>query len=111
MHARELTDAAALEPTHPKIAVLKHRLTLAMNEQEATTEVAEVAKHSMSNDELDRMVRGMPEGTVELFSHTIQPMLLNNCTSSGLSRPWFDNELQPASHPAWSHAESPVDAA
>ncbi len=85
--ARELTEAAQMEPAHPKIAVLERRLNLAMNEQETLAETTEIVKTGLSNDELDRMVRGMPEGTVELFSHTIQPMLLNNCTSAGCHGP------------------------
>ncbi len=58
-----------------------------MNEQDTLADATETVKHGLSNDELDRMVRGMPEGTVELFSHTIQPMLLNNCTSAGCHGP------------------------
>jgi hypothetical protein len=85
--ARELGEAMRLEPNHPKIAVLERRLQLAMNEQDVPQEAPPPGKPSLSNDELDRMVRGMPDGTVEAFSHTIQPMLLNNCTTSGCHGP------------------------
>jgi hypothetical protein len=78
-----LADAIAQEPKHPKIEVLERRLKIAMTEQMDKPEVAAEPKVSVSNDELERMVRGMPQGTVEAFTHTIQPLLLNNCTNAG----------------------------
>ncbi|HEX4130987.1 MAG TPA: hypothetical protein VHZ24_13170 [Pirellulales bacterium] len=81
--ARELADALEKEPDHPKIPVLERRMHLAMSERDAPPAGETTQPTSLSNDELDRMVRGMPEGTVETFTHTIQPLLLNNCTGSG----------------------------
>jgi hypothetical protein len=42
---------------------------------------------SPSNDELDRMVRGLPHKAVENFTQSVQPILMNNCTSAACHGP------------------------
>ena len=34
-------------------------------------------------EDLDRLTHGMPPGTIEMFTNTIQPLLLNTCASGG----------------------------
>ncbi len=81
--ARELTQAAAIEPKHPMLEILQRRLSA------ASTPLPQVDPSSRSTlagptaQELDRMVRGMPPKTVEIFAQTIQPMLVNNCAAAG----------------------------
>jgi hypothetical protein len=96
--AAELADAIATDPNHPLIPVLQRRLEAAMRpppdfaasqqpEQEQTSQLP-------SLDELDRLVRIMPTGTVETFTRTIQPLLVNNCTAVGCHGPGSESEFR-----------------
>jgi hypothetical protein len=89
--AKELSDALAVDPFHPKIPLLERRLQLAMKPQEKGGATAAAGGQGPSNDDLDRLVRGMPTGTVDMFTHTIQPLLLNNCTAAGCHGPGTAN--------------------
>lgn len=84
--AKELGSAVDLDPRHPKIALLERQLQLAMKPPEEPP-TANAATPGVSNDDLDRLVRGMPEGTVDTFTHTIQPLLMNSCTAGGCHGP------------------------
>lgn len=84
--ARELSEALQAEPQHPKIPVLERRLQLAMQSAESEPPKGP-ATPLPSNDDLDRLVRGLPAGSVEAFAQTIQPLLLNSCTTSGCHGP------------------------
>ena len=92
--AKELAEAASLEPTHSRIALIERRLQLA---QRSETE-AVVAPHPVeagpSNEELDRLVRGLPAHAVETFTSTIQPLLVNNCTKLGCHGPRSEAKLR-----------------
>lgn len=77
--ARELSEAMRLDPAHPKIAVVEQRIDFARREPRTTSQVE---THSApSSESLERMVRGMPSGAVAMFTHTIQPLLLNTCAT------------------------------
>lgn len=80
--AQELTEAMRLDPRHPKIALMERRLEL---EQHRATKPRERTStlRGPSNDDLERLARTLPEGAVDAFTHTIQPLLLNSCTKSG----------------------------
>ena len=78
---RELADAAAVDPKNPMVVILQNRLKLALEPPPAGS--AKTQPTGPSNEELDRMVRGMPRGVVENFTQSMQPMLLNHCASSG----------------------------
>lgn len=85
--AEELAAAKAADPSHPMIPLVERRIAAA---SEATLRQASPAKPvpgGISPMQLDRMVRGMPPGTVESFTQTIQPMLMNNCASGGCHGP------------------------
>jgi hypothetical protein len=89
--ADELRDALLIDPQHPRIELLERRLKLA--QQKAPTKAAEPAPQSTpSADDLDRLVRGMPAGAVETFTTSIQPLLINHCTSAGCHGPAAENE-------------------
>ncbi len=79
--AVELADATAADPRNPMIAVLQRRLSMAL--EPATPATHKSAAAGPSNDELDRMVRGLPQKAVETFTQSVQPVLLNDCTGSG----------------------------
>ncbi|MEX2119137.1 MAG: hypothetical protein WD847_05975 [Pirellulales bacterium] len=84
---RELRDALAAEPGHPGIAVIERRLEQARQRPAPTKANSRKADSAPTNDELDRMVRGMPPGAIEDFMHTVQPLLVNHCSSSGCHGP------------------------
>lgn len=84
--AAELADAKTADPTHPMIAALQHRLKMAMEPQTATDSGPTKAA-GPSNEELDRMVRGLPRGAVETFTQSVQPVLMNHCATSGCHSP------------------------
>jgi hypothetical protein len=81
--AQELAEAAALEPSHPLIPVLERRVKLASIPAPQAAANSKPASLGPTPQELDRMVRGMPPKTVELFAQTIQPMLVNHCAAAG----------------------------
>jgi len=88
--AAELADATRLDPDDPLIAPVKRRLELALNPPDVsstpgaageTAEAAQAPKSGPSLEELDRIVRELPPGTVGEFRQVIQPMLWNSCAS------------------------------
>ncbi len=90
--ADELTAAAAIEPNHPMLGVLRRRLEL--SQEPPPKPVATVASHAPSSEDLDRMVRGMPPGAVETFTQTVQPLLMNHCMASGCHGPQTESGLR-----------------
>jgi len=90
--ARELSASMACEPTHPKIALLERRLEVARSQVEDKPN-NEPVPVPVSNEDLDRMVRSMPPGTVEMFAHTIQPLLVNQCSTGGCHGPGMSSHL------------------
>lgn len=93
---RELADAMAIDPAHPTLGLLERRLRSAnsLPRPASARTTAETADRLPSLDELDRMVREMPKGTVETFTQTVQPLLLNNCTSIGCHGPTSKTPLR-----------------
>jgi len=85
----ELADAMAADPTHPVIELLQRRLQLAIGPKTKPSceSEGESAVPSASFEQLDRMVREMPPGAVETFTQTIQPMLMNNCSTAACHGP------------------------
>jgi hypothetical protein len=91
---RELREAMVCDPRHPMIGVLERRLKLAI-EAPPTAKPAEPRQLSApTGDELDRMVDGMPAGTVETFTTIIQPMLVNQCSTAACHGPASTNSLR-----------------
>jgi hypothetical protein len=82
--ATELRDAAAADNTHPMIPLLHRRLELAKNPPPAP----EASRATIvSHDELDRLIRGLPPESVETFTTSIQPLLINHCATAGCHGP------------------------
>lgn len=78
---RELADARKADHTHPKIRLLVSRLELAR--QPLPRQTSTTAEKPVSHTTLDSVTRNLPSGTMETFTHSIQPLLLNNCSKSG----------------------------
>jgi hypothetical protein len=89
--ANEIRDALTLEPNHPRIPLLERRLKLAQHKPAILKAVFETTDDAPTTEELDRLSRGMPPGTMEAFTNSIQPLLLNNCTSAGCHGPGAEN--------------------
>jgi hypothetical protein len=87
--AEELAEAMTLDPNHPMIPVVERRLRLAMEQPAPAAQPGSPEERAASVAELDRLVRGMPPGTVENFTQSIQPILLNTCATSGCHSPGF----------------------
>lgn len=81
--AQQLVLAKMLNPAHPVIPLLERRVEMSRHQPQPSDGTAGPVDHVLSSDELDRLVRGMPPGTVESFTQTIQPLLINNCTAAG----------------------------
>jgi len=102
--ARELDDAAAAEPRHPRIPLLRRRIELALHPpQTSTSPVVPVSQPEPSEADLDRLVRSMPPGTVETFTRTIQPLLVHGCAAAECHGPRSENRFRllrtPVGHP------------
>ena len=86
--ALALADAVATDSSHPRIGLLERRLKLELEQQASPESHAKEAESELpSSRDLDRMVQGLPAGTVEAFTATIQPMLLNHCSTAGCHGP------------------------
>ena len=101
---QELAKAAAIEPDHPLIPVLRRRLEIARHPPQPQPAPAAASKRAISAEELDRLVRTMPPGTVETFTQSIQPLLVNHCTGAGCHGPQSTTDFRllktPSSRPA-----------
>ena len=86
--ARELADAMAANPNHPWIPHLERDLKAAMTpSRPQTDDPANPRTKVPSGEELDQMVRQMPAGSVEAFKASVQPLLINSCTTGGCHGP------------------------
>ena len=106
--ATELADAVAADPTNPMIGALQHRLKLAM---EPPAEPAAKAVAGPTNEDLDRLLRALPPGTVETFTQSVQPVLMNHCATGGCHGPQSSTSLRLYSRDLGQDRQSTPDAA
>jgi hypothetical protein len=92
--AAELADAAAIAPENAMVDLLRRRLRVALEPAIEPPKRETSEQNSSSNEELDRMVRGLPRRAVENFTQSVQPLLMNNCTSSGCHGPQSQSGLR-----------------
>lgn len=97
--ADELTEAIALEPRHPRIPLVERRINLAVSRPKDPHAEHGQSQTSPSNEELDRLVQSLPAGTMEMFTTTIQPLLLNHCSTAGCHGPAAKDQLRLARTP------------
>ncbi len=91
--AAELADAAAIQPNHPMLGVMRQRIKLAL-EPPAAPDATPVRRVGPSNDDLDRMIHSLPHGAVETFTQSVQPVLMNHCATGGCHGPQSENALR-----------------
>ena len=85
--AEQLAQARSIEPRHPMIPLIEQRIKTSLCRPEASTEPVQLAAPPPTPEELDRLVSAMPPGSVETFTQTIHPLLVNNCTAAGCHGP------------------------
>lgn len=87
--ADELAAAISLSPKHPRIALIQRRIELEQSSHSQSAPARQPVDVGPSTEDLDRFMRGLPVRAVETFTSTIQPLLVNSCTTSGchLSQP------------------------
>ena len=90
--AAELADAKAAEPNNPMIGAIEHRLKLALEPPPTAATAKPIV--GPSNDELDRMIRNLPHGSVEAFTQLVQPVLTNHCATAGCHGPQSETGLR-----------------
>jgi hypothetical protein len=90
--AAELADAKAADPQDPMIAAVERRLKMASEPPPVAATGKVIA--GPSNEELDRMVRGLPRGSVEAFTQSVQPVLMNDCATGGCHGPQSETGLR-----------------
>lgn len=89
---QEVSKAKAIDARHPRLAYLERRLAVARQPAAARPPAATVT--GPTNEELDQFIRGMPDHTVETFTNTIQPLLMNNCATAGCHGPRSSGKLR-----------------
>lgn len=87
----ELADAAILAPGNPMVGYLQRRLKAAIEPLPDMPKTTGAQDQSIANQELDRVVRGLPPKAMENFTRTVQPLLINNCSASGCHGPQSKN--------------------
>jgi hypothetical protein len=92
--AAELSAARAIDPNHPMLPLLQRRLKMAVETAAEPPPPARPVVLGPSNEQLDRMVRGMPPGSVEAFVQSTQPILMNHCMTSGCHSGSTEHRLQ-----------------
>lgn len=88
-----IAEAKRLAPGHPMIGLIERRIHMAQNPMAAPQPAGRAAAGEVSGGDLDRLIRGMPPGTVETFTDVVQPLLMNNCTAAGCHGPNSTNQF------------------
>lgn len=79
---QEIAAARKADGAHPKLSLLEARLKLA-REAPPRTEPAKAPEKQAPAEQLDVLARGLPAGTMEHFTNSVQPVLLNYCSRAG----------------------------
>lgn len=92
--SRELLDARALSPGDPRVTALERQMQqLAYPVQQASH--TSVSAAGRGRPEMsDQQVAALPPGVLEDFTRHIQPVLVNNCTTSGCHLSGGDQPFQ-----------------
>lgn len=92
--AEQLMAAQSREPLNPANARFEKRLRLAVAQRPEGPSRSVVSSPPVSSEELETMVKSLPQGTVEQFTNTIQPLLINRCGGGGCHATNADAEFQ-----------------
>jgi hypothetical protein len=104
---REIGEAKAIDASLPMIALIQRRLEIAIQQSQSGRSPGRAGDAPATAGDLDRLVRGMPPGTVEQFTQTIQPLLMNHCAASGCHSSFGNSKFSllkvPAGRPPSRH--------
>jgi hypothetical protein len=90
----ELSQSAALDPSHPMVGLLERRIKLAAEEPASDPLPAAAVRPPTPAKQLERMARELPAGSFETFTTTIQPLLSSQCSTSGCHGPQAEGSLR-----------------
>jgi hypothetical protein len=99
--AEQLMAVMEIAPDDPQIKQFEKRLKLAVHRSREPSVRTVGATQEVSQAELDRVVRTLPDGVVEQFTSSVQPLLLNRCSNGGCHGPNSDSDFQLV-RPSWS---------
>ena len=90
--AEELDAAALIDERHPMLPLMRRQLKMAQLAPEPSETPAEASKHEREPTpaELECLVRSLPPHTMEMFTKTIQPLLVNRCSNGACHGPRSD---------------------
>jgi hypothetical protein len=89
----ELAAARTADPTNLKLGLFERRLQLARERPTKVTKPTSTKK-PIASDELDRILRELPRGSMETFTTSIQPFLLNHCATAACHGPGAKSALR-----------------
>ena len=91
---QQLQEAMLKQPDHPRIDLVRRQLeSLAVTTDSNSTTVEKFNRPLSGANELEALTRQMPQGVVESFTRTIQPLLLNGCGARGCHGTGGDNQF------------------
>ncbi len=99
--AEQLMAVMQIDPKNPRIDQFEKRLKLAAHRPLEPSEQTASSTPEVSQSELDGLVRGLPDGVVEQFTSSIQPLLLNRCSTGGCHGPGSESDYRLV-RPSWS---------
>lgn len=90
----EFADAKMLGANVALIRALEHRLNLALHPPRSVEQAPEQAAETSAPLDGDLLVRELPPGSVEAFTKTIQPVLINGCSATSCHGSAARNDFQ-----------------
>jgi hypothetical protein len=91
--SEQLDAARRLEPDNPQIKDVQTRLTLAV-EAVPPSSPASTTTATVTAEELEQTIRGLPKASVEKFGAIVQPILLNRCGANQCHGPNAHSEFR-----------------
>lgn len=91
--AEQLSLALATDPTHKRIEPIDRRLQLAL-QAPAPPKTPASSTGVVGPEQLDKMLRELPKGSLERFTTIVQPMLSNRCATAQCHGSSSHNGLQ-----------------
>lgn len=80
--AAEVSAARALDPRNPAVELMARRLELGRQPAQVAKASSAAPRAASGLDELDRLVHGLPDKSVETFTQRVQPTIMNTCATS-----------------------------
>ena len=99
--AEQLMAAQRCDPHDPENEHFEKRLRFAAQRPTTPPVRSEATEQFVTQKELDELTRSLPHGSVEQFTNTIQPLLINRCGASSCHGPNSDSSFRLV-YPNWS---------